>query len=90
MPLLLLDSSQQIKDVNEAFCRVSGISPEELKSMNYQDFKISSIRGNGISDVLKFKRHNVSDLIIRFPFGAHAFEQYSIPMVTDSGEYYRE
>ena len=85
MPLLLLDSSQKIQDVNEAFSRVSGISPEELKSMNYQNLKISSIRGNGISDVLKFKRHNVSDLIIEFPSGAHAFEQYSIPMISDQG-----
>jgi len=86
MPLLLLDPTQQVKDVNEAFCRVSGIGPEELKNMNYQDFKIVSSRGNGVSDVLKFKRHNVSDLIINFPSGAHAFEQYSIPMITDSGE----
>ena len=85
MPLLLLDSDQKIKEVNEAFCRVSGISPEELKAMNYQDLKVSSIRGNGVSDVLKFKRHNVSDLIIEFPSGAHAFEQYSIPMISDTG-----
>jgi len=85
MPLLLLDATQKIQDVNEAFCRVSGISSEELKSMNYQDLKISSVRGNGISDVLKFKRHNVSDLIIEFPSGAHAFEQYSIPMLSDQG-----
>jgi purine-binding chemotaxis protein CheW len=85
MPLLLLDPSQQIQDVNEAFCRVSGISPEELKTMNYQDLKISTTRGNGVPDVLKFKRHNVSELVIDFPSGAHAFEQYSIPMITDSG-----
>ncbi len=85
MPLLLLNSEQQIQDVNEAFCRVSGISPEELKTMNYQDFKIVTTRGNGVADVLKFKRHNVSDLIIEFPSGAHAFEQYGIPMITDSG-----
>jgi len=85
MPLLLLGPDQKIEDVNEAFCRVSGLSPEELKTMNYQDFKIVSTRGNGVADVLKFKRHNVSDLIIEFPSGAHAFEQYSIPMVSDSG-----
>ena len=86
MPLILLDAGQHILDVNEAFSRVSGFSPEELRTMNYQDFKISSIRGNGVSDVLKFKRHNVSDLIMEFPSGAHAFEQYGIPMITDSGE----
>jgi purine-binding chemotaxis protein CheW len=86
MPLILLDAEQQILDANEAFSRVSGISPEEMKAMNYQDLKFTSIRGNGISDVLKFKRHNVSDLIMEFPSGAHAFEQYSIPMITDSGE----
>ena len=86
MPLILLDPSQQIKEVNEAFGRVSGISPEKLKAMNYQDFNIVSSRGNGVSDVLKFKRHNVSDLIIEFPSGAHAFEQYSIPTITDAGE----
>lgn len=85
MPLLLLDMVQQIHDVNEAFCRVSGFSPEELKAMNYQDFNIVTTRGNGVQDVLKFKRHNVSELIIEFPSGAHAFEQYSIPMITDSG-----
>ncbi len=85
MPLLILNPAQQIEDVNEAFCRVSGISPEELKDMNYQDFKIVTTRGNGVSDVLKFKRHNVSDLIIEFPSGAHAFEQYGIPMITGSG-----
>ncbi len=85
MPLLLLDPSQKIQDVNEAFCRVSGLGPEELKTMNYLDLKISSIRGNGVPDVLKFKRHNVSDLIIEFPSGAHAFEQYSIPMISDQG-----
>jgi len=85
MPLLLLDPVQQIHDVNEAFCRVSGFGPEELKGMNYQDLKIVTTRGNGVQDVLKFKRHNVSDLIIDFPSGAHAFEQYSIPMITDSG-----
>lgn len=85
MPLLLIDSTQQIRDMNEAFCRVSGFSSEELKTMNYQDFKVTSIRGNGVSDVLKFKRHNVSDLIIEFPSGAHAFEQFSIPMIDDSG-----
>ena len=61
MPLLLLDMVQQIHDVNEAFCRVSGFSPEELKAMNYQDFNIVTTRGNGVQDVLKFKRHNVSE-----------------------------
>jgi len=85
MPLLLLDPAQKIQDVNEAFCRVSGLSPDELKAMNYQDLKITITRGNGVSDVLKFKRHNVSDLIIEFPSGAHACEQYSVPMITDSG-----
>jgi purine-binding chemotaxis protein CheW len=85
MPLLLLGPAQQIDDVNEAFSRVSGLSSEELKAMNYQDFKIVTTRGNGISDVLKFKRHNVSDLIIEFPSGAHAFEQYGIPMINESG-----
>ena len=49
MPLLLLDTVQQIHDVNEAFCRVSGLCPEELKAMNYQDFKIVTTRGNGVS-----------------------------------------
>ena len=39
MPLILLDAEQQILDANEAFSRVSGISPEEMKAMNYQDFK---------------------------------------------------
>ena len=86
MPLILLDEKQRVLDANEAFFRVSGITPEDLKTMNYQEFKISSIRGNGVPDVLKFKRHNVSDLIIEFPSGAHAFEQYSIPMITDTGE----
>jgi len=85
MPLVLLDPAQKIQDVNEAFCRVSGLSPDELKTMNYQDLKITITRGNGVSDVLKFKRHNVSDLIIEFPSGAHACEQYSVPMITDSG-----
>jgi purine-binding chemotaxis protein CheW len=85
MPLLLLDPSQEIMDANEAFTRVSGINSDELKRMNYQDFKVVSSRGNGVGDVLKFKRHNVSDLIIDFPSGAHAFEQYSIPMITDKG-----
>lgn len=86
MPLVLLDPALQIKEVNEAFGRISGISLDELKVMKYQDFKIISSRGNGVSDVLKFKRHNVSDLIIEFPSGLHAIEQYSIPTITDSGE----
>jgi len=86
MPLLFLDPAQRITDVNEAFGRVSGISPEELKTMNYQDFTIVNSRGNGVSDVLKFKRHNVSDLIIEFPSGVHALEQYSIPTITASGD----
>ncbi len=86
MPLIILDPAQQILDVNEAFCRICGIGAEELKRMNYQDFNIVSTRGNGVLDVLKFKRHNVSDLIIEFPSGVHAFEQYSIPTMTSSGE----
>jgi purine-binding chemotaxis protein CheW len=86
MPLLLLDNSQRINDANEAFSRVSGIPPESLKSMKFQDFNIISLKGGGISEVLKFKQHNVSDIAVEFPSGQHTFEQYSIPMFSENGE----
>jgi purine-binding chemotaxis protein CheW len=85
LPLILLDSSGTITDANEAFSRMSGLSPEALKSMHYKDFTVLSAQGGGVEDVLKFKRHSVSEVSIDFPSGTHVFEQYSIPMTGKDG-----
>lgn len=86
MPLLMLDPSRKIVDVNEAFSRVSGISPDDLKLMGFEDFRIVSQKGGGISDALKFKRHNVSEITVELPSGIHTFEQYSIPIISRQGD----
>ena len=85
MPVLLVDPSQQVVDANEAFSRVSGITRDQVREMNFQDFKTISSRGGGLSDVQKFKRYNVSDIILELPSGLHAFEQYGIPLVDSEG-----
>ena len=85
IPVLVLDKDLNVLEANEAFSRVSGISMEMLPGMRYPDLSIRSQTGGGPSDAMKFRRHSVSELTVDLPSGEHIFEQYSIPLVSDSG-----
>jgi len=85
IPVLVLDNDLNVLEANEAFSRVSGISMETLPGMSYSNLNIISQTGGGPSDAVKFRRHSVSEMTVDLPSGKHIFEQYSIPLASDSG-----
>jgi purine-binding chemotaxis protein CheW len=85
IPVLILDSELNVREANEAFSRVSGIPMETLPGMSFNDLKIISRSMGGPSDALKFRRHSVSEMTVDLPSGVHIFDQYSIPLASDSG-----
>ncbi|HVP94026.1 MAG TPA: chemotaxis protein CheW [Methanoregulaceae archaeon] len=85
IPVLVLDNELSIREANEAFSRVSGIPMETLPGMALNDLSIISQTGGGPIDAMKFRRHSVSEMMVDLPSGVHIFEQYNIPLISDSG-----
>ena len=85
MPILVFAPDFAILATNEAFVRMSGISREQLLTMNARAFKILEQHGEGLRDVIKSKKRSYGEVIIEFPAGRKILEQYGIPITDTAG-----
>jgi purine-binding chemotaxis protein CheW len=90
VPILLLDDTMKILQVNEAFNRMSGLAESDLPGREYGTLGLLEKKGQSVEEILRFKKFGVSETVFEFPSGVHILMQYGIPVpVRDSPDKYR-
>ncbi len=90
VPILLLDDTLKILQVNEAFNRMSGLAGSDLPGREYGTLGLLEKKGQSVDEILKFKKFGVSETVFEFPSGIHILMQYGIPVpVRDAPDKYR-
>jgi methyl-accepting chemotaxis protein len=86
MPILLLDQDFRILDANDAYQQMSGISHERILTMTAREFKLKEQKGEGLKDVVRYKRRSFGEISLDLPSGAKVLEQYGIPILDSHGD----
>lgn len=87
VPQFIVDSTEKIRDVNEAFCRITGVSREKLLTLHVPDLskqgliRIVSSSGETIADAIRNKRATEGKMTFVSPGGNHIVEYFAIPFV---------
>jgi purine-binding chemotaxis protein CheW len=90
VPILLLDDTMKIMQVNEAFNRMSGLAESDLLEREYGTLGLLEKKGQSVDEILRFKKFGVSETVFEFPSGIHILMQYGIPVpVRDFPDKYR-
>lgn len=85
MPIILCDKQFNIRVVNDAYSKLSGINSDKLKNMTLRDFSVLKTEGKGIKYVLEEKKRSYGEVTVEFPTGEKVLEQYGIPVMNPSG-----
>lgn len=85
MPIILVDTNFQIRVVNEAYARLTGIGRNELLKMTLRNFRILDQSGEGLRQVIQEKRRTAGEVLVEFPTGVRRLQQYGIPIQDISG-----
>ncbi len=90
VPILQLDDTMKIMQVNEAFNRMSGLAESDLLEREYGTLGLLEKKGQSVDEIMRFKKFGVSETVFEFPSGIHILMQYGIPVpVRDSPDKYR-
>jgi methyl-accepting chemotaxis protein len=84
-PLILMDLSLNIKFVNRAYVKLSGIPKDKLLTMSARDFKVLEKSGQGLKEALATKSGVTGDITVEFPTGIKLIEQDTIPIADSEG-----
>jgi methyl-accepting chemotaxis protein len=85
MPIIIVDMNFHIRDVNEAYARLSGIGKVELFGMSLHDFRVLDQSGEGLDMVIREKRQAAAEVLVEFPGGVKRLQQYGIPVRDNHG-----
>ncbi|MDD1688688.1 MAG: PAS domain-containing protein, partial [Methanoregula sp.] len=85
MPIIIVDMNFHIRDVNEAYARLSGIGKVELFGMSLHDFRVLDQSGEGLDLVIQEKRQTAAEVLVEFPGGVKRLQQYGIPVRDNQG-----
>jgi methyl-accepting chemotaxis protein len=86
MPIILCDKQFNIRVVNDAYAKLSGIKSDKLIKMTLRDFSVLKTEGEGIKHVLEEKKRSYGEVTVKFPTGEKILEQYGIPVLNAKGE----
>ncbi|PWR69593.1 PAS domain-containing protein [Methanospirillum stamsii] len=87
--IFTLNLDLEITDVNPAFSKLSGYSPEQLLSMKLQDFKVIQRGGPGVSDAIKSGKIEGGNMIVQFPVGIRHVDYFYIPIKDPRGNVHK-
>lgn len=89
VPILLLEDTMKILQVNEAFNRMSGLAESDILEREYGTLGLLEKKGQSVDEILRFRKFGVSETVFKFPSGIHILMQYGIPVpVRDSPDKY--
>jgi len=88
----IVDSSQKIVMVNDAFCKLTGYGRDRLLAMKFSDFRdqqmIKYIKnsGEGVAEAITTRHKTVGESTMETPSGLHVVIRTNIPLLDEKGE----
>jgi len=86
MPVLLIDKTQKILLTNDVYIEYTGYRREQILDMSPLDMKVLDHSGEGLKELMKYKKRTYGELVSEFPIGIRTLEQYGIPIFNISGK----
>ena len=87
--IFTMDLDFRVTDVNPAFSRLSGYSPEQLLTMKLQDFQVMKKNGPSAADAIRSGKVESGDLIVNFPVGIRHVDFFYIPIKDARGKVHK-
>ena len=86
MPIALVNLKFKILIVNEAFCRMCGISRDKLLTMSIKDFTLLDQSGEGLKEVIRQNKRSFGEVRVDFSGNVRLLQQYGIPIPNERDE----
>ncbi|RXE56625.1 hypothetical protein ABH15_00070 [Methanoculleus taiwanensis] len=86
VPMLLVDTTMQILETNDAFIDLSGYSREQVLKMNVRNFDIRDVQGEGLAGALKNKQRVFGEVTVQMPAGLFILQEWAIPLLDEKGD----
>lgn len=87
--IFTLDPDCRLIDVNPAFSKMSGYSPEQLLKMRVQDFHVIEQTGQAAGDAFKTGTVSSGKIVLEFPTGIRHMEYIRIPIKDPRGNVHK-
>ena len=88
----VVDASQKILIVNDAFCKMTGYSKDRLLAIRFSDFRDQQMlkylenSGESVTEAINTRRTTVGRSTLETPSGIHVVIRTNMPLLNEKGE----